>query len=543
MKKCILISLMMAIIPTYVFGASARYNQLVSEKQRKIEELEKCSGNINGWKIAGISTLGLTAVGVAGNIALSNTQKDYDKKIEKTDKQISDTQENIEKLEEQKRLAAAEQMAREQCKRAGGTYNNSVCTCNETGKVYQNGNCVPKQYEIPKQTPTTNNCTETAKQNDEHVVRAEMNGETCEIIECDTGYQPTSDKQHCELKVVDTETDCTADAQKTDKNVIRAVKHGEKCEVTACAKAYTPSSDKTKCVKKTSENKKTSANNNHNTNQCIFKGKEYKKDERIDLNCFTDDTDCTEIGKFFDTSGFGDGYCECFDGGLWLCYPYHCKDGWIQKRDAGCVKEGTTEDVCSHFFGDDYETFDLEAKIDVDCDDNRFLYCQSSYGYRLDESVSKAQCECANNNGRIDWSCRATECKHGYDVVNGKCAKIAVNTNKSRNASNAYVGNGCDRALALSGVLATSSGKTWSVTYHGGILTGSASCNSDRKCSCSSGGSDFTIAGCKIKPTHKWVMVNPVALPFCETACAKHCADAVKTNAGIRKTLFEASEL
>ena len=69
MKKYFLFGLIVAIMPSICFGASARYTQLVREKQRKMAELEKCMGATNGLKIAGLSTLGLTAVGVAGNIA------------------------------------------------------------------------------------------------------------------------------------------------------------------------------------------------------------------------------------------------------------------------------------------------------------------------------------------------------------------------------------------------------------------------------------------------------------------------------------------
>ena len=273
MKKCILISLMMAIIPTYVFGASARYNQLVAEKQQKMAELEKCSGNINGWKIAGISTLGLTAVGVAGNIALSNTQKDYDKKIEKTDKQISDTQENIKKLEEQKRLAAAEQILREQCERAGGTYNNSTCTCNETGKVYQNGACVvitvttvtqPQRPTTVQPTDTTD-CTAEARAKDEKVIKATKNGDKCEVVACVDTHIVKADKTGCELKSENTSktptvangADCTAEMLKKDKNVAEAKIKNGKCEVVACVDTHTVKADKTGCELKSENISKT----------------------------------------------------------------------------------------------------------------------------------------------------------------------------------------------------------------------------------------------------------------------------------------------
>ena len=109
MKKYFLIGLIVAIAPNLCLGASARYTQLVREKQRKIEELEKCMGATKGLKIAGISTLGLTAVGVAGNIAEAQKRDSYetdmkslDKKITKLDGEIT---EETEKREAIKRKA------------------------------------------------------------------------------------------------------------------------------------------------------------------------------------------------------------------------------------------------------------------------------------------------------------------------------------------------------------------------------------------------------------------------------------------------------
>ena len=40
MKKYMIFVMAMFVLPNYVFGYSARYNSLVAEKQRKMEELE-----------------------------------------------------------------------------------------------------------------------------------------------------------------------------------------------------------------------------------------------------------------------------------------------------------------------------------------------------------------------------------------------------------------------------------------------------------------------------------------------------------------------
>lgn len=102
MKKYAIIGIIVGLIPTYVFGASARYNQLIEKKQRKMQELEKCTGNVNAWKIAGISTTGLTAVGVAGNVVLAKQRGDLDKSIQNTTNQISTTKDKIAELKAKK---------------------------------------------------------------------------------------------------------------------------------------------------------------------------------------------------------------------------------------------------------------------------------------------------------------------------------------------------------------------------------------------------------------------------------------------------------
>ena len=81
MKKLCLIGILLALTPNFCFGDNFRINKLVQEKQRKMAELEKCMGSTKGLKIAGISTLGLTAVGVAGNVIEAKKIKEYDDKI------------------------------------------------------------------------------------------------------------------------------------------------------------------------------------------------------------------------------------------------------------------------------------------------------------------------------------------------------------------------------------------------------------------------------------------------------------------------------
>lgn len=115
MKKYFLLGLMIAIAPNICFGAGARYTQLVREKQRKMEELEKCMGATNGLKIAGLSTIGLTAVGVAGNVAQAKKLDEYEsgieskqKELEKVNKDIATTQKEIDEKKAEEEISGVE---------------------------------------------------------------------------------------------------------------------------------------------------------------------------------------------------------------------------------------------------------------------------------------------------------------------------------------------------------------------------------------------------------------------------------------------------
>ena len=100
MKKYVLFGLIIGLLPNMCMG-NARVTQLMQEKQRKMAELEKCMGSTKGLKIAGISTLGLTAVGVAGNIVEAKKIDEYKDKAEKTDKKIESVQKDINKKTEE----------------------------------------------------------------------------------------------------------------------------------------------------------------------------------------------------------------------------------------------------------------------------------------------------------------------------------------------------------------------------------------------------------------------------------------------------------
>ncbi len=97
MKKYSISFLLLLITPCVCFGSSARYTQLVRQKQQKMEQLEKCMGSNKALQIAGVSTLGLTAVGVAGNIYEAKMIKDNQKTLEKKEATITEKTDELKK--------------------------------------------------------------------------------------------------------------------------------------------------------------------------------------------------------------------------------------------------------------------------------------------------------------------------------------------------------------------------------------------------------------------------------------------------------------
>lgn len=80
---------------------SPQVQRLLAEKQQKIAELEQCDGKRKGFMIAGISTIGLTAVGVGVNIAQANKSSNLSSQIEAKNKELATQQTNLQNINAQ----------------------------------------------------------------------------------------------------------------------------------------------------------------------------------------------------------------------------------------------------------------------------------------------------------------------------------------------------------------------------------------------------------------------------------------------------------
>ena len=128
-------------------------NRLLQEKQQKMAQLEQCAKKVNGFKIAGISTLGLTAAGVAGNVVLSGKNKALKSGNDSLETKIKEEQEKIEDLDKKitaeknkingKGNSNIENKPANQGVDVSSNGKNFVLVCNEAGRCKFKGQNIP----------------------------------------------------------------------------------------------------------------------------------------------------------------------------------------------------------------------------------------------------------------------------------------------------------------------------------------------------------------------------------------------------------------
>ena len=80
---------------------TAQIRDLIQQKEEKIKKLEECEGKKKGWMIAGISTIGVTAVGVAGNIILANKSSELTNEIAASKQTLDAKKDKLSELQQQ----------------------------------------------------------------------------------------------------------------------------------------------------------------------------------------------------------------------------------------------------------------------------------------------------------------------------------------------------------------------------------------------------------------------------------------------------------
>ena len=132
--------------------------KLINEKQQKMEQLEQCAKKVTGFKIAGISTLGLTAVGIGGNVALASKQKGLDTQISKVQTDLDAQKTELANINSQ--IATKEAAARQ----AEIAAKKEEC-------AKQNGNWIEATAKCSFVAPTTNTAENAVVKVDEETVK------------------------------------------------------------------------------------------------------------------------------------------------------------------------------------------------------------------------------------------------------------------------------------------------------------------------------------------------------------------------------------
>ena len=105
MRSISLIAIMlvglMSTVPSNGAQMTSQIQRLLDQKEEKIKKLEECEGKKKGWMIAGISTIGVTAVGVGVNIAQASKKNRLSEEIDTTKTQLERQQERLEDLNTQ----------------------------------------------------------------------------------------------------------------------------------------------------------------------------------------------------------------------------------------------------------------------------------------------------------------------------------------------------------------------------------------------------------------------------------------------------------
>lgn len=110
-------------IPSDGAQMTGQIRNLMQQKEEKVKKLEECDGKRKGWMIAGISTIGLTAVGVGVNIAQASKSNKLSGEIEQGKHQLERQQERLSQIEEN----IADKQREKDCAESGGTWSNGQC--------------------------------------------------------------------------------------------------------------------------------------------------------------------------------------------------------------------------------------------------------------------------------------------------------------------------------------------------------------------------------------------------------------------------------
>lgn len=115
-----------SVFPGNAAQMTPQIQELLRQKEEKAKQLEACDGKRKAWMIAGISTIGLTAVGVGVNIAQANKSKKLDTSINSANTILKNQETELNRInakisEKERERAEAERKRLEQQQQSGVT--------------------------------------------------------------------------------------------------------------------------------------------------------------------------------------------------------------------------------------------------------------------------------------------------------------------------------------------------------------------------------------------------------------------------------------
>ncbi|MBR4806380.1 MAG: hypothetical protein IKZ64_01010, partial [Alphaproteobacteria bacterium] len=145
--SAICLSVLCVAHDAHAVNMTSQIQRLISEKQEKVSKLEECDGKRKGFMIAGISTIGLTAVGVGLNIVQANKSNKLSEQIEEKNLELEKQQAKIVDINAEISRRNVEQR-RADCEKDGTRiYVNGICQdraqyeCVQSGRIWVNGEC------------------------------------------------------------------------------------------------------------------------------------------------------------------------------------------------------------------------------------------------------------------------------------------------------------------------------------------------------------------------------------------------------------------
>ena len=156
----IIVAGVMCIVPTFGAQMTPQIQRLLDQKQEKIKKLEECEGKKQGWMIAGISTIGVTAVGVGLNIAQASKRNRLDDEIDTARHDLEVQERHLGEINSQ--IADRER-------------ENAKLECSQQeGMVWKNGQCVPVEKEQKSNNEESKLGQLDVQKNDEKPVTLEL---------------------------------------------------------------------------------------------------------------------------------------------------------------------------------------------------------------------------------------------------------------------------------------------------------------------------------------------------------------------------------